>query len=979
LVHKINIDGRRYGSQAITDKEGGEEHDSLGHCAVTMAEQIAKRESLRKTVKEFYALQSPKFKPDAESWMKHIHAIYGEEGHPSKSKSSDTQKRRSDKRRIAQSSAQPGKLAACAGSSDEELSIGKEPPLAHAGSDSSSDEDTSSLRPNPKSKRLRMERGSGKSESEERCQLSVVESLPSEESLASFGPKEMRAPGVDVHHFLSRENELVYAKRVDASNLEQDSGTSSDEEPDAVASDVRSSKSHSPSQTPTDDQSAIWSSSSQDEESTDSEEERSLNDALGITTGSGASSSGSKSDASGSSVDSSGLKAPPSKAEAGDEKSAADASGSPSSQDEESCESEEERSIDALAITTGGGASSSGEETDANRNDEASSGLKPPPSKAATSEEELAGVDHGSPEHRSTLAEEASTQDDCIGAVANIDDTNKHPSGSSDSSRLLEIWDDNDQDCESSQEAREEIDKISTSRLQMTLQGLKAKSFRIAATNAYDGHSRRKTSLDGTSTATDPESATYKGKTFYRGRCYRYREISIRTSATKIDAIVGVLRLLPDGYADCVLIVPFCDTVLGVEEEGVDFETTYQPSAFVRVHDELPPLSLRHFIAADMDGVSSVADVPIHIPTLVYEPQSADERYQFGYHWHKECSNRCGKRDDFRVLDLFAGCGGMSQGFHNNGFETVKAVEKDPSAVESLTTNLKVPVFQGDIREFLKRYGKNSGTMGRIDHIHASPPCQGFSRANRKGGKNDAANNALSMCFAQAVEIFRPVTATYENVLGLWDRKNRYYLKTLLVDLMKLGYQVRCTKLTALDYGDPQKRERLFIFAAHKAAILPGIPPKTHGNESTLHQHPYTTVREALYGLEKPNSGDSSDDDSNSRELGDDSQDERPNAPTGDPQVQLQADSPACTVRASKPPMHYDQNRPLTVREAAALQSFPADFRFSSGMNNSKATQYRQIGNAVPVEMATAVARSIRQSLLYYYRSEEDETGTVLI
>jgi DNA (cytosine-5)-methyltransferase 1 len=427
------------------------------------------------------------------------------------------------------------------------------------------------------------------------------------------------------------------------------------------------------------------------------------------------------------------------------------------------------------------------------------------------------------------------------------------------------------------------------------------------------------------------------------------------------------------------LIVPFCDTVLGVEEEGVDFETTYQPSAFVRVHDELPPLSLRHFIAADMDGVSSVADVPIHIPTLVYEPQSADERYQFGYHWHKECSNRCGKRDDFRVLDLFAGCGGMSQGFHNNGFETVKAVEKDPSAVESLTTNLKVPVFQGDIREFLKRYGKNSGTMGRIDHIHASPPCQGFSRANRKGGKNDAANNALSMCFAQAVEIFRPVTATYENVLGLWDRKNRYYLKTLLVDLMKLGYQVRCTKLTALDYGDPQKRERLFIFAAHKAAILPGIPPKTHGNESTLHQHPYTTVREALYGLEKPNSGDSSDDDSNSRELGDDSQDERPNAPTGDPQVQLQADSPACTVRASKPPMHYDQNRPLTVREAAALQSFPADFRFSSGMNNSKATQYRQIGNAVPVEMATAVARSVRQSLLYYYRSKEDETGTILI
>jgi DNA (cytosine-5)-methyltransferase 1 len=199
---------------------------------------------------------------------------------------------------------------------------------------------------------------------------------------------------------------------------------------------------------------------------------------------------------------------------------------------------------------------------------------------------------------------------------------------------------------------------------------------------------------------------------------------------------------------------------------------------------------------------------------------------------------------------------------------------------------------------------------------------------------------------------------------------------------MKLGYQVRCTKLTALDYGDPQKRERLFIFAAQKAATLPGIPPKTHSNNSTLHQHPYVTVREALYGLEETNSGDSSDDGSSSRASGDslfDSKAAAPNKITGDPQVQLHGDSPACTVRASKPPMHYDQNRSLTVREAAALQSFPADFRFSCGTNNNKATQYRQIGNAVPVEMATAVARSIRQSLLYYYRSEEDETGTVLI
>lgn len=775
-----------------------------------MAEQIAKRESLRKTVQEFYALQSPKFKPDAESLMKHIHSIYGEGGHPGNGETSDTEKTRASKRGIAQTSEQPGKSAACAGNSDEALSIGEKPTLAPEGSDSGS-EDTFNLRPSPKPKRVRIE------------------------------------------------------------------------------------------------QSAVWSSSSQNEESSESEGEMSKSD--------------------------------------------------------------------ALDIATVGGASLPSSKTDASSNNEESSGLKPPPSKAdEASEENHAGVDCGSPERRSTLSEKASTQDECIGADANSYDSDQQAAGSSDSSTSLEIWDDDDPDRDNSQEARAETGKISTSKLQMALQGLKAKSLRIAVTTTHDLHSRRKTSPDSASAATDPESVTYKGKTFYRGRCYRYREISIRTSVTKIDAIVGVLRLLPGGHADCVLIVPFCDTFLGVEEEGVDFQATYQPSAFVRVHDELPPLSLGHFIAVDVSDISSEADLPISIPTLVYEPQSADERYQFGYHWHKELSHRCGKRDNFRVLDLFAGCGGMSQGFHNNGFDTVKAVEKNPSAAESLTTNLKVPVFQGDIREFLKRSASSSGTMGRIDHIHASPPCQGFSRANRNGGKDDAANNALSMCFVQAIESFGPVTGTYENVLGLWDRKNRHYLKTLLVDLMKLGYQVRCTKLTALDYGDPQKRERLFIFAAHKAAILPGIPPKTHGNDSTLHQQPYVTAREALYGLglEPPNSGDSNDVDGGEATA--------PNATTGDPQVQLQADSPACTVRASKPPMHYDQNRSLTVREVGALQSFRADFQFCcEGSNNNKASQYRQIGNAVPVEMATAVARSVRQSLLYYYRSEGGETGTVLI
>jgi hypothetical protein len=664
-----------------------------------MAEQATKRERLRKTVQEFYALQSPKFRPDAESWMKHIHDIYGDDGHPGNDETSDIRpdteswmkhihaiygddehpgngktgdilKRRAEKRRIVQSS-------------DEELSIGKKSPLAQEGTDSSSDEDT---RQNPKSKRLRLERGGGKGEHEERCQLSVAASLPCEESLTPFAAKTVGA--LQNHQFPSRKNGTVQhqdqdeglieragIERVEGTNLEQDGGASGEED-DAIAADGLSNRAKCPSHTPVDDQS--WSASSQDEESSEAEEEMSISDALGNTTSDGVSAYGSELDARSNDEESSGLKSPPSKAEAIEEdptgaclsdfsqdeesseaeeemsishargipmgsgasssdnepdassneedssglkrptskaceKKPASASLSDSSQDEESSETEEEMSIshaqgittddgalssgsepeqdggsssgedpyavaadarsnrskcpphtpvddqsaslsfssqdedrseakeeaiisDALGTTTGGGASPSDREPDARNNHEESSGLKTPPSEAEENEAEPAGMDCGSPEHRSTASEEASTQDECIDAAIS-----------------LEIWDDGDQTFESSQEAITEIDKISRSKLQMTLQGLKAKRLKSAATNTHDGHLRRKTSPNGISAATDPESVTYKGKTFYRGRCYRYREISIRTSSTMIDAIVGVLRLFRDGHAECVL------------------------------------------------------------------------------------------------------------------------------------------------------------------------------------------------------------------------------------------------------------------------------------------------------------------------------------------------------------------------------------------------------------------------------------------
>jgi len=116
---------------------------------------------------------------------------------------------------------------------------------------------------------------------------------------------------------------------------------------------------------------------------------------------------------------------------------------------------------------------------------------------------------------------------------------------------------------------------------------------------------------------------------------------------------------------------------------------------------------------------------------------------------------------------------------------------------------------------------------GDGDHIHASPPCQGFSDANRTGGKNDDKNNELSFQFLKAVKFFRPATASLENVIGFVSNlevgksksKKSAYCKRIVEELLKLGYQVRVCILVSSDYGDPQKRPRVFLSYSRNGCI----------------------------------------------------------------------------------------------------------------------------------------------------------------
>jgi DNA (cytosine-5)-methyltransferase 1 len=277
-------------------------------------------------------------------------------------------------------------------------------------------------------------------------------------------------------------------------------------------------------------------------------------------------------------------------------------------------------------------------------------------------------------------------------------------------------------------------------------------------------------------------------------------------------------------------------------------------------------------------------------------------------------------------------------------------------------------VFNEDVDIFLKRC-KNDEVpgcypkRGDVDHVHASSPCQGYSDANRNGGKNDVKNNKLSYRFVDAMREHRPPTGSFENVPGMMTQKvrtreneldqdeknNREYLQKMIADLLILGYQVRVCILTASDYGDPQERDRVVLFAALKGWKLPDIPKSTEGG-------PFREALRDLVDLD-PVEGNGIVKLPTGAIVHDHSIDGTDLKTENDHLSQCQGDF-ARTVRRQRGIKHHVHPRGLTVRERARIQSFPDDYQFAGSMRD----KLNQIGNAVPVKLATAVAQSIMES-----------------
>jgi len=304
-----------------------------------------------------------------------------------------------------------------------------------------------------------------------------------------------------------------------------------------------------------------------------------------------------------------------------------------------------------------------------------------------------------------------------------------------------------------------------------------------------------------------------------------------------------------------------------------------------------------------------------------------------------------------RVVDLFSGAGGLTQGFSKD-YDVLFAIEHDKDAATTYSANFKHPMINEDITKIdaeslLKQYGK-------ADVIIGGPPCQGFSMAGKRDNKDP--RNSLFMDYLRFVRVFEPSYFILENVPGILTMKTSAgeLVKNILIsEVEKLGYKIKFEKLYAPDYGIPQKRRRV-IFLAWKVNE-PQFPQKTHTKETYVPiktiLFPREEVPEKYYHSQKMIDGFFARLKKNKEAgKGFGAQFIKENEPCYTISARYYKDGCDALVKYSD-----TEIRKLTEKEVARVQSFPDSFVFPV----SSVQTYKQIGNAVPCKLGEVIATSI--------------------
>lgn len=329
-----------------------------------------------------------------------------------------------------------------------------------------------------------------------------------------------------------------------------------------------------------------------------------------------------------------------------------------------------------------------------------------------------------------------------------------------------------------------------------------------------------------------------------------------------------------------------------------------------------------------------------------------------------------------KCIELFAGAGGLALGLEQAGFEEVALIEIDKTACETLKLNRpKWNVLNEDIvevskRDLLKEFNLKEG---ELDLISGGYPCQSFSYAGKKLGLDDV-RGTMFYYYAEFIKQLKPKIFFAENVKGLTTHDGGKTIETMINVFEDLGYKVEWKVLNAWDYGVAEKRQRVVIIGIRKDLTdkVKFEYPIPHEYKPVLRDvlkdvpesvgAKYPEKKKKVFDLVPPGGY--------WRDLPDDVAKEYMKScyymgggRTGIAR-RLSWDEPSLTLTCS--PMmkqtdrcHPDESRPFTTREYARIQSFPDNWNFAGKMNDI----YKQIGNAVPVNLAKCVGESIMTAL----------------
>ncbi|WP_445711301.1 DNA (cytosine-5-)-methyltransferase [Flavobacterium sp.] len=343
-------------------------------------------------------------------------------------------------------------------------------------------------------------------------------------------------------------------------------------------------------------------------------------------------------------------------------------------------------------------------------------------------------------------------------------------------------------------------------------------------------------------------------------------------------------------------------------------------------------------------------------------------------------SNFVEPENEYKVLELFAGAGGLAVGMEKAGLKCVALNEIDKHACATLRNNRpNWNVLEGDIKNFVF-----SEYYNQVDVVTGGFPCQAFSYAGKRLGFEDA-RGTLFYEFARVIKEVNPPICIGENVKGLLNHDNGKTLQGMISILDEIGYNVVPVQvLKAINYKVPQKRERLILVGIRKDIDLKYEYPKPYKKIYNLSD---ALKKGELFGSNVQNSSGAKYPESKKsvldlvppkgywRDLPIDIQKDFMGASfylgggkTGMAR-RIGWDEPCLTLTCSPAQKqtercHPDETRPFTVREYARIQTFPDDWQFSGPM----AQQYKQIGNAVPVNLGREVGYSIIKFLNDYYR-----------